>query len=138
MICVNCERALTTKLITFSQFQNKFLEEDYCDVWCRVSHEKKLIMDGILEKPSIGLAVMVDSTVRDLSGEKIYFPKDSTSYFDPALRKNFSSIHEKKAFMDKHKLIMDGSSDESSSKKSSMRDTCIDEYRTRKEKEKCR
>ena len=89
--------------------------------------------DGYATKCNIG--VLVDSTVRDLSGEKIYFPKDSTSYFDPALRRTFNSVHEKKAYMDERKLIMDGSSDFSESKRKSIRDTCKDEYKTKKEKE---
>lgn len=56
-------------------------------------------------------SVSVDSTVRDLRGERIWFPKNGKSYFDKALRRTFSSIKEKKAFMDQHKIVMDGSYD---------------------------
>lgn len=51
----------------------------------------------------------VDSTIRDLRGQPIWFPKDGRPYFDRALRRTFNSKQEKKQYMDDKKLVMDGS-----------------------------
>jgi len=56
------------------------------------------------------VTVRKDMKYRDLTGESIWFPKEG-SYFDPALRRTFHSIKEKKEFMDKNKIASDGSSD---------------------------
>lgn len=56
-------------------------------------------------------AVFKDTKYKDKVGERIWFPKDEKPYFDTALRRKFSSIKEKKEYMDKNDLVMDGSSD---------------------------
>lgn len=51
------------------------------------------------------------SSLRDKSGERIYFPKDGNAYFDQAARRVFKNPSEKKQWMDKNNAISDGSSD---------------------------
>jgi hypothetical protein len=46
---------------------------------------------------------------RDARGERIWFPKDRQPYYDRALQKTFYTPAEKKEYMDKNNLIMDGS-----------------------------
>lgn len=56
-------------------------------------------------------AVQTNFNLRDKAGERIWFPKDNRPYFDKGLRRTFNTPSEKKEFMDKHNLVMDGSSD---------------------------
>lgn len=51
-----------------------------------------------------------DTKYKDLSGEKVWFPKDERPYFDEGLRKTFNNVKEKKQFMDKHGVVSHGSS----------------------------
>ena len=56
--------------------------------------------------------IMKDSKYRDSKGELIWFPKKG-SYHDRALGMTFHSKKEKWEYMNKNKLVMDGSSDPS-------------------------
>lgn len=51
----------------------------------------------------------VDNNYKDLTGQKIWFPKDGKPYFDVALRRTFNSVKEKQSFMKERKIVMDGS-----------------------------
>ena len=112
MTCKFCEKELGK----YSKDNGTF-EEGYCDKLCRKAHENQLIkegkMEGVisLEKLST-VAVMKNYTVRDKSGDKIYFPNDERPYFDPAFRRTFRTIQEKKEFMDKRNIVSSGESDE--------------------------
>ena len=55
-------------------------------------------------------AVGVDSTIRDVRGTPIWFPKVG-GYYDKALQKRFESKKQKAAYMKKNKFAMDGSYD---------------------------
>lgn len=50
---------------------------------------------------------------RDANGEIIWFPKDGKPYFDKALRRTFTSPEEKRSYMRRNRLVMDGSSNPS-------------------------
>jgi hypothetical protein len=47
--------------------------------------------------------------LRDKRGERIWFPKDGKPYFDRSLQRTFNTPREKKEYMDKNNLVMDGS-----------------------------
>src|SRR5690349_8446075 len=51
----------------------------------------------------------VDSNLKDLTGQKIWFPKDGKPYFDVALRRTFNSAKEKQQYMNQNRIVMDGS-----------------------------
>ena len=57
----------------------------------------------------MGGGINVSTGLADLSGERIWFPKDGKPYFDKGLQRTFNTPLEKKEFMDKHKIISDGS-----------------------------
>jgi len=94
------------------RFDEGTFDEGYCCKFHRKDHEKQLIREGRIkiDDDGIGFSVLVDSKQRDLSGEKIWFPKDGKPYFDKSLRKEFKSIQEKKAWMKEQKIVMHGSS----------------------------
>lgn len=51
------------------------------------------------------------TNLKDRSGERIWFPKDGKAYFDQAARRVFKNPMEKKEWMDRNKVVSDGSSD---------------------------
>jgi len=51
------------------------------------------------------------SSLKDKSGERIWFPKDGRPYYDQGLRREFKTPMEKKVFMDTHNIISNGSMD---------------------------
>jgi len=69
---------------------------------CNSHNVKKMLSSFNVDK---------DTDYRDRCGEKIDFPKTGQSYFDKALRRTFHSPKEKRDFMNKNKIVMDGSSD---------------------------
>ena len=51
------------------------------------------------------------SSLKDKSGERIWWPKGEKQYFDQAARRVFRSPEEKKQWMDKNNVVSDGTSD---------------------------
>lgn len=76
---------------------------------CREPKLHRLIGSGGGINFSTGLA--------DLSGDKIWFPKDGKPYFDQGLRRTFNTPQEKKQFMDAHKIVSAGHMDIDNAKK---------------------
>lgn len=60
----------------------------------------------------MSFVIMKDKKYKDISGETVYFPKDEKPYFDQGLRRTFHSVQEKAEFLNKHKIISTGDSDE--------------------------
>ena len=60
--------------------------------------------------------IVRNTSLKDKSGERVWFPKDGKPYFDQGLRTKFNTPQEKKAFMDKHNIV-DGGSDDLNRKK---------------------
>jgi len=67
---------------------------------------------------STGASVLIDSRLKDSKGNPIWYPKEKSSYFDRALQKTFYSKKHKYEYMRENRLIMDGSDDNSSKRKS--------------------
>lgn len=65
----------------------------------------------------MGAGISFSTSLKDKSGESIWFPRDGKPYFDQGLRRVFKSPQEKKNFMDAHNIISDGSIDVSAKKK---------------------
>ena len=56
-----------------------------------------------------GCAIVMDTKFRDSRGCPIWYPKNNDNpYFDRALQRVFKNKKDKKQYMDKNKLIMDG------------------------------
>jgi len=60
---------------------------------------------------SMNVSGQIDSSYRDIRGEKIWFPKDGKPYYDKSLNRTFYTPGEKQMYMKEHGLAMDGSSD---------------------------
>lgn len=58
-----------------------------------------------------GGGVNFSTGLKDKSGESIWWPKDKQEYYDPVLRRRFSSPEDKKKFMDDNNIILNGSMD---------------------------
>lgn len=87
-----------------------------------------------------GAGIQFSTSLKDKSGENIWFPKDGKPYFDQGLRRVFKSPQEKKNFMDANNIVSDGSMDGTAKKKQQL----VEEARynaktdsTEKRKEKC-
>lgn len=52
----------------------------------------------------------IDSSMKDLAGNPVWFPKDGKPYFDKGMQRTFNTKKEKLDFMNKKRLVMDGSS----------------------------
>jgi putative FmdB family regulatory protein len=63
--------------------------------------------------------------LRDKKGERIWFPKDEKPYFDRSLQVTFNSAREKKEYLDKHNLVMDGSQTKMTIDSGDMRDKTL-------------
>ena len=75
-------------------------DDGYCSKFHRKDHEEQLIREGKLEKLSgNGFSVMKDTSVRDLNGERIWFPKDERPYYDKAAKRVFNNIQQKKQWI---------------------------------------
>jgi len=58
----------------------------------------------------IGCSIVMDNKYKDLKGCPIWYPNNNDNpYFDKAFQRVFKNKKDKKSFMNKNKIIMDGS-----------------------------
>jgi len=91
--------------------------EEYKTVTERFKARCSYCLSGNVQKLiSPGINGQINSTYRDVRGERIWFPKDGRPYFDKALGKTFHSPKEKQQYMKENNLAMDGSTSKPISK----------------------
>lgn len=110
--CLYCGNEVNDEGTCFwDNSKNSYVYENYCNLFCRSDHDKKLVMEGkrdpILNSP----VILKNKQYKDGSGETVWFPNDERPYFDQGLRRVFHTPKEKHDFMKAHNLISTGDSD---------------------------